>query len=111
MTKGCSIKNLISPKPSPHPLLRSKFPHQQFVVEATALFNTFLMQIRLKFDEHHKPVSPPLFNNLLSEKKGSQSFVVDFLVKTFSIENYAKYIQVPTPLNAGVCVHILTEAS
>ena len=106
MTKGCSIKNLISPKPSPHPLLRSKFPHQQFVVEATALFNTFLMQIRLKFDEH----TSPLFNNLLSEKKGSQSFVVDFLVKTFSIENYAKYIQVPT-LKLGVCVHILTEAS
>ena len=73
------------------------------------LFNTFLMQILLKFDEH--PASL-LFNNLLREKRDPpQSFVVDFLVKTFllKIMQSTFKFQHPIALKLGsVCVHILT---
>jgi hypothetical protein len=56
------------------------------------------MQILLKFDEH--PASL-LFNNLLREKKGSPSVLCGrFFGEDFSIENYAKYIQVPTPYSS-----------
>ena len=67
------------------------------------------MQILLKFDEH--PASL-LFNNLLREKRDPpQSFVVDFLVKTFllKIMQSTFKFQHPIALKLGsVCVHILT---
>ena len=70
------------------------------------LFNTFLMQILLKFDEH--PASL-LFNNLLREKRDPpQSFVVDFLVKTFllKIMQSTFKFQHPIALNWVVFVYI-----
>ena len=64
------------------------------------------MQILLKFDEH--PASL-LFNNLLREKRDPpQSFVVDFLVKTFllKIMQSTFKFQHPIALNWVVFVYI-----